>query len=92
MAKDKQVQGSATLQDPPPPEQWVGIQDVQEMHQMEDHLDHTRVEAVGSGDGKDLRRGKPHGTCAQGRSRSSAGIMRFQPRTHRQPLGLLRAR
>lgn len=71
-------------------EQWAPQSN--EMHQMEDLLDHARVEAVGSCDGEDLRRGKPHGTSAQDRSRSSAGIMRFQPRTHRQPLGLLRAR
>ena len=49
MAEDEQVQGGAALKDPLASQRRVGVQDVQEMHQMEDLLDRTLVESVGSG-------------------------------------------
>ena len=67
-------------------------QDVQEMHQMEDLLDHPLVEPVGSGYGQDFRRRQPHSTSPQDRFRISAGTMRFQPLTHWQRLRLPRVR
>ena len=73
MGEDKQVQGGAAFQDPLPSERWMGVQGVQEMHQMEDLLDHPLVEPVGSRYGLDFRRGESHSTSPQDRFRIQSG-------------------
>ena len=92
ITEHEQVQGRAPLQDPRTPKRWVGIEDIQEMHQMQGLLDDGRVEPAGFGRSQEFRCRESHGMSAHVRSRTSAGIIKFQPLTQWQSLRLLRIR